>query len=313
LAIPPPTPNSDAPPADSPVEEPEPPVQVEVVRGSEVAGAEEATNGEAPPAAPAEASDAESPAAEACEAESPTAEEESESGEASDSGEAKEPGFGAWWKRRQRGVVRRWSAVGEELSRTRLVVKVFLLHVRYVFGYLAFGYLVSAPLQIGRLHEEGWLSGIATCLALGVVCLIPFLVLYPFTRIAWERMRIPEFKNLELALTGWAAIAAAVFVAATGIVRWPLGLEGAALDIFNPNVAWLCFGLMFFAWVRVKFHTVLFREFYTLRDDDDLVLRVPGRGSGKTKRLGQPVKSEEDKDPGEPAPEPKRDPSPPLP
>jgi len=166
-----------------------------------------------------------------------------------------------------------------------LIVKVFLLHVRYVFGYLAFGYLVSAPLQIGRLHEEGWLQGIATCLALGVVCLVPFLVLYPFTRIAWERMRIPEFKNLELALTGWAAIAAAIFVLATGFVRWPLRLEGAALDLFHPGVAWLCFGLMFFAWVRVKFHTVLFREFYTLRDEDDLVLRVPERKSGKTKRL----------------------------
>jgi hypothetical protein len=201
--------------------------------------------------------------------------------------EAKEPGFRAWWKRRQRGVVRRWSVVGDELSRTRLVIKVFLLHVRYVFGYLAFGYLVSAPLQIGRLHEEGWLEGIAACLALGVVCLIPFLVLYPFTRIAWERMRIPEFKNLELALTGWATIAAAVFVLATGIVRWPLRLEGAVLDIFHPSVAWLCFGLMFFAWVRVKFHTVLFREFYTLRDEDDLVLRVPQRGSGKTKRLSK--------------------------
>tara|TARA_R110002072_G_scaffold113619_2_gene243300 strand:+ start:414 stop:1019 length:606 start_codon:yes stop_codon:yes gene_type:complete len=200
--------------------------------------------------------------------------------------------------------------VGEELSRTRLVAKVFLLHVRYVFGYLAFGYLVSAPLQIGRLHEDGWLSGIAVCLVLGFACLIPFLVLYPFTRIAWERMRIPEFKNLELALTGWAAIAAAVFVAAAGIVRWPLRLEGAVLDVFNPNVAWLCFGLMFFAWVRVKFHTVLFREFYTLRDEDDLVLRVPGRGSGKTKRLD---KSKVDEDPLAPAPEIKRDPSPPLP
>ncbi|MBL4847604.1 MAG: hypothetical protein JKY65_18960, partial [Planctomycetes bacterium] len=186
-------------------------------------------------------------------------------------------GFRGWWRRRKAGTAQRWSRVGSDLSRTRLVVKVFLLHVRYVFGYLAFGFLVSAPLQIGRLHEDGWLKGIAACLVLGFACLIPFAVLYPFTRIAWERMRIPEFKNLELALTGWAAIAAAVFVLATGLVRWPLNLEGWPRDVFHPGIAWLCFGLMFFAWVRVKFHTLLFREFYTLRPDDDLVLRVPER------------------------------------
>ena len=58
--------------------------------------------------------------------------------------------------------------------------------------------------------------------------------------------------------------------------------------MWDERVAWLTLGLMFFGWIRVKFHTILFREFYTLKPEDDLVLRVPP--SQLKLDLGSPAK-----------------------
>ncbi|HBP20595.1 MAG TPA: hypothetical protein DEA08_22750, partial [Planctomycetes bacterium] len=236
---------------------------------------------EGPTTEPESESELEGPATEGptteSEPEGPTTESELESPTTESEAEGAPPsrGLRSWWVRRREQIESKWSRVGSEINRTRLIAKVFLLHVRYVFGYLAFGFAVSAPLQLGRLHQQGWEEGIFKSLLLGGMCGIPFLLLWPLTIIAWERMRIPEFKNLELGLTRWAAIVAALWVFSCGVVRWPLRLDGFVAWIADPQIAWITFGLMFFAWLRVKFHTMIFREFYTLKHDEDLVLRVP--------------------------------------
>lgn len=169
----------------------------------------------------------------------------------------------------------KWRFLDAELLRTRLLTKVVLLHLRYTFGYLAFGFLVSAPIQLGFRHGAGWVEGSFKSLFLGALFALPCLILWPMTLIDWHRMRIPEFKNLELALTRWAAIVAALWLVTAFVGERVLGLEGWLGWICDIRVAWTNLGLMFFSWVRVKFHTLLFREFYTLKPDDDLVLRVP--------------------------------------
>ena len=107
-----------------------------------------------------------------------------------------------WVETRRDKAEANWRFIDAELHRTRLLATVFLLHLRYTFGYLAFGFLVSAPIQLTTQRHE-WGDQVLKSLALGLGCVLPFLLLWPFTRIAWERMRVPEFKNLELALTRW--------------------------------------------------------------------------------------------------------------
>jgi hypothetical protein len=184
----------------------------------------------------------------------------------------------AWIARRRDKAESNWRFIDAGLHRTRLLATVFLLHLRYTFGYLAFGFLVSAPIQFATRRD---LVGdhVLKSLVLGMACVVPFVVLWPFTRIAWERMRVPEFKNLELALTRWATALALVFVLFAGGVTVVFGRRDGEIPwwvwLCDVRVAWLNLGLMFFAWLRVKFHTLLFREFYTLKAEDDLVLRVP--------------------------------------
>ncbi|RMG17209.1 MAG: hypothetical protein D6731_04500, partial [Planctomycetota bacterium] len=181
----------------------------------------------------------------------------------------------AWVSRRGERAEHDWRFLDAELHRTRLLFKVVALHLRYTFGYLAFGFLVSAPIQLGFRHEEGWLEGLFKSVVLGALFAVPALLLWPFSNIDWGRMRIPEFKNLELALTRWAAVLAALWLAVAFVVEKVLRSEGVVGWLCDTRVAWTNLGLMFFSWVRVKFHTLMFREFYTLKPDDDLVLRVP--------------------------------------
>jgi hypothetical protein len=190
-----------------------------------------------------------------------------------------------WFARRRDKAEDNWRFVDAELTRARLLTRVFMLHLRYTFGYLAFGFLISAPIQlIVRRELDG--GHFFKSLTLGLACVIPFLVLWPFTRIAWERMRVPEFKNLELALTRWATALALIFVIVAAGITVLFGHPTPGPDgeipalpwwvwICDARVAWLTLGLMFVSWIRVKFHTLLFREFYTLKAEDDLVLRVP--------------------------------------
>ncbi|MEZ6185826.1 MAG: hypothetical protein R3F62_12550 [Planctomycetota bacterium] len=175
--------------------------------------------------------------------------------------------LGRWLRLKQYEAERRWADPREHFRHKRLLAKVVLLHVRYTCGYLATGFLISAPIQLGT--QDHW-DSIGKSLVLGLICTLPFVVLWPFTRVDWERMRLPEFKNLELAQTRWAVYASGAFLLVCGLARlWP---DGSLLWLFDVRIAWLSLLLMAFAWLRVKFHTLVFREFYTLKPDDDLVL-----------------------------------------
>lgn len=216
-------------------------------------------------------------------ADSPSGEAPSPTPEPKPSAESKPdaPGVfskvGSWWKRRREAVESNWQFLDGELHRGRLLTVVLLLHLRYTFGYLAFGFMVSAPLQLA--YRQEWGDHLLKSVVLGLLCVVPFVCLWPFTRIDWGRMRVPEFKNLELALTRWATVLALAFLVFSAAVRLFAGQsddeEAWWVWVCDVRVAWLTLGLMFFAWIRVKFHTLLFREFYTLRPSDDLVLSVP--------------------------------------
>ncbi len=213
----------------------------------------------------------------------------------------------AWAAGRRDKAERNWRFLDAELQRTRLLTKVVLLHARYTFGYLAFGFLISAPIQLGLRHEAGWVEGLFKSLTLGFLFALPCLLLWPLTLIDWHRMRIPEFKNLELALTQWAAVAAALWLGVAFGVGEVLQTGGWLGWLCDVKVAWTNLGLMFFSWVRVKFHTVMFREFYTLKPDDDLVLRVPP--SQIKLRLDEDEGGREGRVEGEGAPAPNRAPA----
>lgn len=149
------------------------------------------------------------------------------------------------------------------------------IHARYSCGYLMTGFLVSAPIQLSRGHEGD--GAIFKSIILGLFCALPFVLLIPFTRVRWESMRLPEFKNLELGLTRWATITSVAFVALAYICRWIAAEKSPMRWLFDPHIAWVNLGLMAFAWVRIQFDAWLFREFYTLHPDDDtlVLFRLP--------------------------------------
>ena len=176
-------------------------------------------------------------------------------------------GWREWWRLRRQATELRYALAFRGVQRTRVITQVLLLHFRYTCGLLATGFLVSAPIQLGttRQWDEIWRS-----VLLGVVLGIPFLVLAPLTNIDWGRMRLPEFKNLELAFTRWAVWASLLFFVVGLLSDWmSLGW------VLDAQVTWVNLVLMLFAWVRVKVHMVMFREFYTLRPGDDLVVSLP--------------------------------------
>ena len=137
-----------------------------------------------------------------------------------------------------------------------------LLHVRYVFGYLAAGFLVSVPISIGSKVGYGLTLGDALrecglSIAYGGFLLLPFFALIPVSRIDWKAMNVPEFQLFELSVTRTATLVAAA-----------LFLVSAALRQFTrlaePRVAWTVVVLMLFAWGRIKVQTLIFPEFYEL-------------------------------------------------
>jgi len=238
--------------------------------------------------------------------------EEPAGGAAAASGAEAPGGLRGWWRARVARTEARWTRVAGGLHRTRLVTRVVLLYVRYTFGYLAAGFLISAPIQLG-LNPEDWGEGrLLKCLLLGVVCLIPFGVLYPFSQVDWGRMRLPEFKNLELDLTRWATFLALAFLL-LALVVYPFRDASSdpeagpvlrtTLWVCDLKVAWLNTMLMAFGWVRVKLHTVLFRDFYTLKPDDDLVLSFPPSGPPAPPRETPPARPREAPPPDEPPPD----------
>lgn len=144
-------------------------------------------------------------------------------------------------------------------ARAKRVARI-LLHARYVFGYLAAGFLVSVPISLGSRIGYGItfseaLGNIGRSVAYGAVLLVPFLVLIPFSRIDWKGMRVPEFQLFELAVTRhatWAGFALC-------LVFYQLH---AFTSFVEPSVAWTVAVLMLFAWGRIKVNVLLFPEFY---------------------------------------------------
>jgi hypothetical protein len=143
-------------------------------------------------------------------------------------------------------------------ERRRRLMKT-VLHVRYVFGYLAAGFLVSVPLSLGMKVGNGLTLSEAVAqgglsVGYGLLLLLPFLGLWPFTRIDWKAMRVPEFQLFELSVTRTATL-----------VALGLLLLSAALRVFSwladPRVPWMVFVLMAVSWGRIKLQTRLFPEF----------------------------------------------------
>jgi hypothetical protein len=182
-----------------------------------------------------------------------------------------------WIKRRNDATQARWDSVLEipRVKRTRFLAKVVAIHARYSCGYLMTGFLVSAPIQLSRGHEGD--GAIFKSIILGLAFALPFVLLIPFTRVRWESMRLPEFKNLELGLTKWATIASVVFVGVAYVAQVVAAEKSPLRWLLDPHIAWVNLGLMAFAWIRIQFDAWLFREFYTLHPDDDtlVLFRLP--------------------------------------
>lgn len=178
----------------------------------------------------------------------------------------------AWWRLRRQATELRWAFLFRGVMRAGLVTQVLLLHIRYTCGHLAAGFLVSAPIQLiggsygqwdeGRIWKSMWLGGLFG---------LPFLLLMPFTNVDWGRMRIPEFKHLELAFSRWALWASLGLLVLALLIQAGHGSD----SLLDLRVAWVNLVLMFFAWVRVKANMIMFREFYTLKPGDELVISLP--------------------------------------
>lgn len=211
-------------------------------------------------------------------------------------------GLKAWIRRRNDRTHERWNALledhGARLARTRLLVTVILVHVRYTLGYLAVAFLVSAPIQL----RHAALEQIVHSVVLGLACLALMAVLIPLTKVDWARMRLPEFKNLELGLTQWASLATVAFLLLSFVADFVWGENSLVGKLADRHVAWSAFTLMAFSWVRIRFDAWLFRDFYTLHPDDDTLVLfktrppsprpLPSGATASTAPAGPPPASE---------------------
>jgi hypothetical protein len=192
--------------------------------------------------------------------------------------------FRTWLKARNDATQARWDEVLRvpRVKRTRALAKVVAIHVRYVCGYLMTGFLVSAPISLVMRKEAA--SEILASIVLGGLFALPFVALIPFTKIDWAKMRLPEFKNLELGLIKWATIASAGFLAFTAIVHMVIWSKTTTpLEwLLDPHIAWVNLVLMSFAWLRFWFEHWMFRDFYRLHPEDDtlVLFRLPTEPKG---------------------------------
>lgn len=194
-------------------------------------------------------------------------------------------GLKAWIKQRNDRTQARWDALvethGHHLARQRLLFKVALVHTRYTCAYLATAFLVSTPYQLiwqlfratsGEQGREPRFGPILHSLIVGLALLVIMAVLIPATRIDWSKMRLPEFKVLELNLAWYALVVSAAYLALS-IVADPIwGDDSAVGQLCDRRVALPVFTLMAFSWVRGKFDAWLFKDFYTLHPDDDSLI-----------------------------------------
>lgn len=167
-------------------------------------------------------------------------------------------------------------------QRARLRAKISLLHLRYVLGYLAAGFGVSAPVTLGFQIYYGQDSGEVLALTglsllYGLAILVPFVLLEPVTHVAWEKMRVPEFRIFELAVSRSAAIVSLVLFLVS-LLRF--GSFGARMARWlPPGLFWTVFVLMGTAWAKIKAQTYIFPEFYADRGGER-VLEIPTRDPG---------------------------------
>lgn len=210
------------------------------------------------------------------------------------------------WRLRRQATELRWANVFKGVQRAGTVTQVLLLHVRYTCGYLALGFLVSAPLQLIGSSQEWEQGRVWKSILLGLLFVLPYLGLIPFTNVDWGRMRLPEFKNLELAFCRWSVWAS------LGLLVLALFAEVMPGGLLDLQVAWVNLVLMFFTWVRAKSHVLMFREFYTLRTGDELVVSMPlgydtkppPLRSQKEPQPPQPQAPPEPQPPSQPGPQP---------
>jgi hypothetical protein len=137
-----------------------------------------------------------------------------------------------------------------------------LAHVRYVFGYLASGFLVSVPISAashvigaGDALSSSVLVETGISIAQGALCLIPFFALVPVTKIDWKNMKVPEYQLFDMKVTRSAMIASGLLCLVSFQVRF-------FVKWIEPKVYWYVFVLMLFAWARLKAMVLLFPEFY---------------------------------------------------
>lgn len=136
-----------------------------------------------------------------------------------------------------------------------------LAHVRYVFGYLASGFLISVPLS-ATSHLIGTGGSIPdtvvrslVSIGYGLVCLVPFFALGPFAKVDWKTMTVPRYQLFDMLVTRSATIVSGLLCV--------LSLQ---LQVFvswvEPRVFWTVFVLILFSWARLKALTLLYPEFY---------------------------------------------------
>ncbi len=180
-------------------------------------------------------------------------------------------------------IARKKGELDRSLRRFGFMTKVSLLRFRYICGYLAAGFTVSAPMYMSlRFWYQGNLTSefatelwepVRNSVLLGVTFLLPYLLLAPITKISWENMRVPEFQKFELSLSKAATIFSIVYFVICLGVSWLAG-DFQYSAFFDPRPAWMNFLIQLVPFLRLKALTVLFREYYTSSvKKEDLVLR----------------------------------------
>jgi hypothetical protein len=134
-----------------------------------------------------------------------------------------------------------------------------LLNVQYTIGYVAAGFLVSVPIQllwtIYQSHSADKAPELWGSLVRGGVCLALYFVLWPILRYYdWGRMKLPEFKLFELSVTRNATLVS------FGLLLLSLPYP----QVGTRQMLWLLFLLEAVAYVKIKAHTLIFREFYAI-------------------------------------------------
>lgn len=122
-----------------------------------------------------------------------------------------------------------------------------LLHVRYLLGQMAAGFLVSVPAQ-AILRGVEWI--LVYSLAFGVVFLVGYLLLLPLSRFDWRTVTVPDFIRFESQVSFTAMLLSAALLLLT--ILFPEELRN------NREVFWFVLAINFFLWAQKKFYSWLY-------------------------------------------------------